>query len=493
MVQCSEIVKNLLPLFQFTVFLYKTNTLKPDLFLFCKVMDIHYIRSNPDNVRNNQIARYKDPSIVDMILQLDEKWKNRKWKQDNLRKLKNKLSKKFVNAPSNISLLWDDEQYTIDKMIDDLMHERVDGNKFTRDQLKLLVNYVSDMIAKGSSKEESENELNDILLKRDKLISELGNQLHFECIIDDNEENNGLIFTNISQADSPTTSPKTLLDHIDLLEKLGFVDTENGIKVAGNRGYFLTGFGVKLNQAIMNYALDFIELKNFKLMETPHFVTKDLMSQITQLSDYEDTLYKIEGYDKYLIATSEQPLTAFFNGKVIHDVPLPIRFAGLSSCYRKEAGAHARHTRGIYRVHQFQKVEQFCVTEPDKSWDMFKELINNCKEFYESLGIKFRIVNIVSGALNNAASMKYDLEAYFPGSNEWCELVSCTNVLDYFSKRIGLKGAKGEFLHMLNSTLCANTRTLCALVETHQTKDGFIVPEVLKQYVGGKAFVTFQK
>lgn len=457
-------------------------------------MDIHVIRANPDQIKNNQLVRYKDPSIVDMILALDEKWKNLKWKEDNLRKLKNRLSKKFVNAPSTITICWDDELYTIDKIIDDLMHERIDDNKFTRDQLKMIVNHVNSLLEKGCSKDNSDKELNDTLAKRDKLISELGNLLHSECIIDDNEDKNGIVYTNVTQQSLPFDDNETkLFDHIDLLEKLGFVDTENGIKVAGNRGYFLTGFGVRLNQAILNYALDFLEQKQFKLMETPHFVTRELMSQITQLSDYDETLYKIEGYDKYLIATSEQPLTAYFNGKIIHDTPLPIRLGGLSSCYRKEAGAHARHTRGIYRVHQFQKVEQFCVTEPDKSWVMFDEMINNSKEFYESLGIKFRIVNIVSGALNNAASMKYDLEAYFPGSKEWCELVSCTNVLDYFSKRIGLKGTKGEHLHMLNCTLCANTRTLCALVETHQTKDGFFVPDVLRPYLGGKDFVPFTK
>ena len=454
-------------------------------------MDIHVIRANPQQIRDNQIARFKDPSIVDLILELDEKWKNLKWKEDNIRKLKNKLSKKFVNAPTNTTLHWDDEEYTIDKFIDDLMHERVDDNKLTKDQLKLIVKHINEIIEKGCSKSDSDDEMSNVLQKRDKYISELGNQLHNECIISDNEENNGIIYSNFeNQCELQETSK--MLDHIDLLEKLGFVDTENGIKVAGNRGYFLTGFGVRLNQAILNYALDFLDKKQFKLMETPHFVTKELMSQITQLSDYEETLYKIEGYDKYLIATSEQPLTAMFNGKVIHDTPLPIKLGGLSSCYRKEAGAHARHTRGIYRVHQFQKVEQFCVTDPGKSWGMFREMITNSKEFYESLGLKFRIVNIVSGALNNAASMKYDLEAYFPGSNEWCELVSCTNVLDYFSKRIGLKGSKGEYLHMLNCTLCANTRTLCALVETNQTGEGFIVPEVLRPYLGETKFVPFK-
>lgn len=141
-----------------------------------------------------------------------------------------------------------------------------------------------------------------------------------------------------------------------------------------------------------------------------------------------------------------------------------------------------KHTRGIYRVHQFSKVEQFCVTDASNSQKKFNDMINTSKEFYDSLGISYRIINIVSGALNNAASIKYDLEAWFPGSKSYCELVSCSNCLDYFSKRLGTKCA-GEYVHMLNCTLCANTRTLCCLVETHQTESGFKVPDVLKPYL----------
>jgi len=267
------------------------------------------------------------------------------------------------------------------------------------------------------------------------------------------------------------------------------IDTDNGIKIAGNRGYFLTGVGVLFNYALLRYSLDFLNERGYKLMSTPVMINKDIIGKITQLSDYDETLYKLENNDKYLIATSEQPLTAYFYNKFISKKELPIKFGGISECYRKETGAHNRNTRGIYRVHQFTKVEQFCVTEPDKSWIMFNEMITTSKEFYNSLGISYRIVNIVSGSLNNAASMKYDLEAWFPGANEYCELVSCTNCLDYFSKKINTKMNNG-FVHMLNSTLCANTRTICCLVENYQTNNGIIVPKKLRKYLGIN-FISF--
>ena len=448
-----------------------------------KYMDIRIIRDNPDYVRDNQRRRFKDPSIIDKILGLDDGWRNMKSKADGLRQLRNRLSQNFVKAPESTTVFWDDI-YTIDKLIDDLLHQRLKIDVLIKDQLKNIVRYINDQIG------EIEAETGKTLEERDNLIAELGNKLNSKCIVNDDEENNGLIYDVEFKHDKLPEKP---LDHIDLLEKLGFVDIENGIKVAANRGYFLTGFGVRLNQAIINYGLDFLEKRGYKLMETPHFVTGELMSKIVQLSDFKEMMYKIDGEDKYLIATSEQPLTALFNGKVLHDQQLPIKLAGLSSCYRKETGSCGRHVNGIYRVHQFQKVEQFCVTEPEKSWEMFDEMIGVSKEFYESLKLSFRIVNIVSGALNNAAAMKYDLEAWFPGSKTWCELVSCSNVLDYFSKRLGLKGAKQEHLHMLNSTLCANTRTICALVETYQTNDGFIVPDVLRPYLGNKDFIPFVK
>jgi seryl-tRNA synthetase len=209
-----------------------------------------------------------------------------------------------------------------------------------------------------------------------------------------------------------------------------------------------------------------------------------------------------EGEDKYLIATSEQPIAAYHRHERLDELQLPIRYAGFSTCFRKEVGSHGRDTLGIFRVHQFDKIEQFCVTSPNVnektgrllSEEMFDEMIGNCEEFYKALELEYQIIAIVSGKLNNAASKKYDLEAWFPASQKFRELVSCSNCTSYQSRRLDIKfgktslknqGQSAEFVHMLNCTMCASTRTLCCIVENYQTEDGVIVPKVLQPFMGG--------
>lgn len=436
-------------------------------------MDIHYIRQNPQKVKDNQLNRFKNVAIVDNILSFDEEWRAGNFKLDSMRRLKNVLSNCYKKAPV-ISSLVINEMYTLDNLISDVLSEKIDPTLLSKDQLKMVSKYINDNITILETK------CNELLCERDLMISTLGNFLHPDAVISNNEDNNKIIY----ETEIPDDLSNKPLNHVKLCEKLGFVDTENGILVSGNRGYFLTGMGVRLNLALITYAMEFLEQKGYTLMSTPHTVNKELMSKITQLSDYEETLYKLEGYDKFLIATSEQPLTGYFANKNLDKSKLPIKFAGLSPCYRKETGRH-NNMGGIYRVHQFEKVEQFCVTEPDKSWDMFYEMMNTSREFYDSLGIKYRVISIVSSALNNAGALKYDLEGFFCSNKNYGELVSCTNCLDYFSKRLGtkIKNTK-EYAHMLNCTLMANTRVICCLMEQYQTEDGMEVPKVLQKYLG---------
>lgn len=227
------------------------------------------------------------------------------------------------------------------------------------------------------------------------------------------------------------------------------------------------------------------------------------MQEVAQLSQFDEELYKVVGKgsekaeekdveEKYLIATSEQPIAAFHRDEWIPESTLPIRYAGISTCFRQEVGSHGRDTRGIFRVHQFEKVEQFCLTSPfdNKSWEMMDEMISNAEGFCQDLGIPYRIVNIVSGALNHAASKKLDLEAWFPGSGAYRELVSCSNCLDYQARRLLVRygqtkkmNATTDYVHMLNATMCATTRYICAVLEGNQTETGIKVPEVLRQYM----------
>lgn len=243
------------------------------------------------------------------------------------------------------------------------------------------------------------------------------------------------------------TTVEKKYSHFDLIHMIDGMDGERGAAVSGSRGYFLTGPAVHLKHALIQLAISKLSAKGYKPMDTPFFMLKDAMQEVAQLAQFDEELYKVIGKgdgdseeteEKYLIATSEQPIAAFHRNEWIPESELPIRYAGFSTCFRKEAGSHGRNTRGIFRVHQFDKVEQFCLTSPhdNKSWEMMDEMIANAEEFYQELGIPYRIVNIVSGALNHAASKKLDLEAWFPGSKAFRELVSCSNCLDYQARRL---------------------------------------------------------
>jgi seryl-tRNA synthetase len=278
---------------------------------------------------------------------------------------------------------------------------------------------------------------------------------------------------------------------------------------------------VALEQALVSYAQQFLLDRGATLLSPPLFMRKEVMSEVAQLSQFAEELYKVTGKasereddaavdEKFLIATSEQPIAAFHRGERLDLKELPIRYGGVSECFRQEVGSHGRDTRGIFRVHQFKKIEQFCITSPygGESWRMMDEMIANAEAFTAGLGLSYQIVNIVSGALNLAAAKKLDLEAWFPGQGKFRELVSCSNCTDYQARRLNVQlgagksvhaGAAPEYVHMLNSTLCATTRMICCILETHQQGDfdptganngGIVVPEGLRPFLPTRAAWT---
>lgn len=434
-------------------------------------MDIKFIRDNQDLVKNNQEKRFLDPTVVDKIITLHDEWRTTQKYNSDMRSIKNRTTRAFRKAPPE----------TVVELEVDFVSQLVSKNDIikllSKEQIKFLGAKLSAMIT------ETDKKVKELIVERDALINELGNFLHMDAPISKNDDDVELIDTTNNSVKNSYPMSNKLLSHIDLLPKLAFVDIDRGIRIAGSRGYFFTGFGVKLNRALISYAMDFAAKNGYYEVETPFFMNNDVMGKVAQLSEYSESLYKLDGEDKYLIATSEQPMTAFYKGKKFKKEDLPKKLIGLSHCFRKETGAHGRNTRGIFRVHQFEKVEQFCVVDPDKSWDTFKEMMDTTKQFYDTLGISYRVVNIPSGSLNNSASMKYDLEAYFPGSKKYYELVSCTNCLDYFSRRLKIK-CGDKLAHMLNCTMCANTRTVCCLAEIYQRDGGMEIPEVLRPYMG---------
>jgi len=344
-------------------------------------------------------------------------------------------------------------------------------------------------------------ELDELSVERDRALLTIGNLVHDSVPVHDDEANNEVV----RQA-GVKREEEGLLNHVDLFYRTAMSDTEKGSAIGGSRCYFLKGDGVLLNQAMINYGLAFLSKKSYTPLQTPFFMEKDMMAKTAQLDQFDEELYHVsgDGTDKYLIATSEQPISCYHAGEWLAPDALPIKYCGYSTCFRKEAGSHGRDTLGIFRIHQFEKVEQFCITSPDDdaSWKMHEEMIRTSEEFYDSLGLHYNVVNIVSGELNSAAAKKFDLEAWFPASKTYRELVSTSNCTDYQSRRLEIRYGQtakakdmGErekkYAHMLNGTLCATERAMCCLVENYQTPEGIKIPEVLQPYMLGKTFIPF--
>lgn len=446
-------------------------------------IDINLFRT-PEGVatlRKSQKDRYKDENVIDTIVDLDSFLRKLKFTNDKLLRAKKlasmaygKSKKKQCTDETPLDLSIVSQDYIIN-LTDDILAT------LTTKKLSELISHI-DLKLKDNG-----INLDHYEEDRLKLLKSIGNIVHETVPISDNEEKNAIVKIG---ATTPRKEEKLEI-HVDLLTKIGGTEFPRGVKVAGNRAYYLCGNLVKLNMALMKYSMDFLEKQEYKLMYPPLFMNKDVMSAVAQLEQFDEELYACNGDgDKYLIATSEQPLIALHMDETLHK--LPIKYAGYSTCFRKEAGAHTRDTRGIFRVHQFEKIEQICITSKEESWNMMEQMIKTAEDFYDSLGIAYRTVAIVSGALNNAATKKYDIEGFFPGSNTYRELVSCSNCTDYQSRCLGIKDKHGDYVHMLNSTLCANTRTLCVIAETYQTGKGIIVPEVLRSYMGNMEIISFE-
>jgi len=419
------------------------------------MVDINQFRAdkggNPELIRESQRKRRKPVEHVDKVIELDLTWR--------------KLNHEIIQLRG--------QQKTINK---DLNIKKKNNEDVTS-----MIQDASNIKESVAQKEKTLEDLKDQI---DEIMNKIGNIVHNDVMDSDNEDQN-IIVRTIGEKKN-IVNPKT---HDELLFMIGGFEPKIGSEVAGHRGYYLTGPGLWLNQALINYGLHFLHKKGHKLIQTPFFMKKDAMKKVAQLEEFDESLYKVQGDDEvYLIATSEQPICALHAGEAMNPKTLPIKYAGYSTCFRKEAGSSGRDVLGIFRVHQFEKVEQFCITSPEKSWEMHETLMTQTEEFYQSLGFSYQIVSIVSGALNNAAAKKYDLEAWFPGLGKYRELVSNSNCTDYQSRRLNIKygtaqGNEKTYVHMLNCTLTATERTLCCVLENYQTEKGITVPEVLRPYL----------
>ena len=448
------------------------------------MLDLLLIRAdkggNPQEVIDSQKKRFKSTEIVEKSLELDKQWKEVRQKCDtagmNLNAVNNEIKKKKKESKGQ----------------DPCTELIAKKNEYEKEKVELT---------------KKADELFDQLKKT---YSQVGNILHPSVPISNDEKDNQVIRTwgeydaNRKIDDTPGNA-----HHYKVLQWLGGYDPERGVKIAGHRGYFLTGPGVLLNQALIQYGMKFLSSKGYTPVQPPYFMKREIMGETAELADFDEMLYKVEGSgengegDYYLIATAEQPISTMYRGEWLERKQLPLKYGGISPCFRKEAGAHGKDTWGIFRIHQFEKVEQFVICAPEDSWKYHEEMISVSEEFYKSLGLPYRVIAIVSGALNNAAAKKYDLEAWFPGYGTYRELVSCSNCTDYQSRsaeirlRTDKKNKKNEgeqkvYVHMLNGTLCACERTLCCILENYQTDKGVIVPEVLRPFIGAD-FLPFKE
>ncbi|MEE9585505.1 MAG: serine--tRNA ligase [Nitrososphaerales archaeon] len=417
------------------------------------MLDMALVRTSPNVIRDMLRKRHIEYPL-DKLLELD---KERRRLVSEVQELKRKRN--IVSAE-----------------IAEMKKQKLDAEKKIQEMKDISQHIAS-----------SDENIRNLEQRLHNLVTELPNIPH-ESVPDGVGEDDNV---ELRRWGEPTAFDFKPRDHIDLAEHLDLVDLERASKVAGARFYFLKGELVRLNYALIRFALDFLVDRGWILIQPPYMLKRDAIEGSIILSDFEDVIYKIEGEDLYLIGTSEHAIAAMRMNEVLTREEVPLRYAGVSPCFRKEAGAHGRDTKGVFRVHQFEKIEQFVFSRPEDSWDELESMIGNAEDFFKALEIPYRIVALCGGELGKVSAKTYDLEAWFPGQDKYREVVSCSNCTDYQARGLLVKFREkphepSKFVHTLNSTLVATERTLIAIMENHQKKDGSIeIPEALRPYTSG--------
>ena len=411
------------------------------------------IRENPESIR--KMLKDRDVQFdLDSLLELDKKRRDMIISTDELRKKKNEMSIKISEAKKTGS-----EATTI---IQEMQSVSQDLTKLEEIQQSTELEY-------------------------SKLALTIPNMLDKSVPCGDSLAN--------KETRKWGSVPKfgfEVKDHIDLSENLNLLELERAAKTAGARFYYLKGDLVKLNQSLIQFGLDFLSEKGYTMFQPPYMINRKSMQGAVILDDFEDVIYKIDGQDLYLIGTSEHAMVSMHGNEILDGNLLPTRYASISPCFRKEAGAHGKDQKGIFRVHQFEKIEQFVFSKPEDSSNEHEKMIAITEEFFQKLEIPHRIVLLASGDMGKISAKTYDLEAWMAGQNAYREVASCSNCLDYQSRRLKIRfrdktNEDTQYAHTLNSTLVATERTMVAIIENFQTKDGHInIPNALQKYMGKK-------
>ncbi|MFJ7136280.1 serine--tRNA ligase [Streptomyces fungicidicus] len=417
------------------------------------MIDLRLLREDPDRVRASQRARGEDVALVDALLSADERRRSSGVRFDELRAEQKSLGKLIPKAAG-------DEK---------------------ADLLERTGRLAADVKAADADRDAAASETQDLLLKLSNLVHPdvpVGGEEDFVTL-----ETHG----TIRDFDAEGFAPR---DHLELGQLLAAIDVERGAKVSGSRFYFLTGVGALLELALVNAAMAQATAAGFTPMLTPALVRPQSMAGTGFLGQAAQDVYHLDKDDLYLVGTSEVALAAYHMDEIIDADRLPLRYAGFSPCFRREAGSHGKDTRGIFRVHQFDKVEMFSYVTPEDSQAEHQRLLEWEKQWLTSLELPFRVIDVASGDLGSSAARKYDCEAWIPTQGKYRELTSTSDCTEYQSRRLSIRlreDKKVRPLATLNGTLCAVPRTIVAILENHQQADGSVrVPEVLRPYLGGR-------
>lgn len=420
------------------------------------MLDIKLIREQPEKVREN-LARRRDPEklkLLDHVIETDRKWRELTQRVNDLRRRRNQISSEIgraVKEGGDASSL-KKEASEIPSRLRVLESQMSESQEWLRDGLMRLPNMLHESVPYG------EDEHDNVEVKR------WGEEPWFGF------------------------EPRS---HAEIAAALGIGDFERGAKAAGSGFYYLRNELALLDLAIQRYAVDHLIEKGYTLIIPPYMIRRAAYEGVTDLADFESVMYKVEDEDLYLIATSEHAMAAMLQDETLLAEDLPIRLCGVSPCFRREVGAHGKYTKGLFRVHQFHKVEQFIFSLPEESWELHEELQRNCEELYRGLGLHYRVVNVCTGDIGIIAAKKYDTEVWMV-DGEFREIGSNSNCTDYQARRLNVKyrlkeGAPPEgFVHTLNNTAMATSRTMVAVMEQYQREDGTVkVPEALRPYMNG--------
>ena len=423
------------------------------------MLDINFIREHPEIVKKN-LEKRKDPEKIAWLQDLIEKdkiWRDLKQEIDHLRHQRNTLT----------------QAITIKKKA------QQDATQEIRQAQEL-----------PKKIQKKEQEVQVLQEKIEFYMQRLPNLTHESVPYGKDESEN----VEIKKWGKIKKQKFELKSHSEIAERLQGANFEKSAKIAGNGFYFLTGDLALLNQALIRFAIDHLVKKGYLYTEPPLMMRKECYAGVTDLGAFNDVLYKIEGEDLYLIATSEHPLVAQFANEILEEEQLPIKLVGYSMCFRKEVGSTGVDTKGLFRTHQFNKVEQVIICDPKESWKLHEELLKNTKELFKALEVPYRVVNICTGDLGIVAAKKYDIEVWMPRQEKYKEVASCSNCTEYQARRLNMKvgkrGGEKHFVHTPNNTAIATSRALVAILENHQQKDGSIkIPKALQKYMNKKKVI----